>query len=64
MSFQIITIAIVLGIFALFAYGAACAEKVVAAKAKENREAMQAKTASKTAVPKATASKQNKKVVK
>lgn len=59
MSFQIITIAIILSIFALFAYGAARAEKVVAAKAQATREALHSKVASKTPAPKT-----NKKVVK
>lgn len=59
MTFQIVTIVIVLCIFALFAYSAFRAEKVVAAKAKENREAMRTKIASKTA-----GSKANKKVSK
>lgn len=59
MSFQIITIAIVLCIFAVFAYGAARAEKAVAAKAQVTREAMQTKISSKM-----TASKTNKKITK
>ncbi len=58
MTFQIVTIAIVLSIFALFAYGAFRAEKVVAAKAQANREAQQTKVSSKIAP------KTNKKVVK
>jgi hypothetical protein len=59
MTFQIITIAIVLSIFALFAYGAARAEKVVAAKAQETRDAIKNKATTKTA-----GSKANKNVVK
>lgn len=46
--FEIITVAIVLGIIALFGYGAFKAEKVIDAKAKEAREA-QSKAAPKTA---------------
>ncbi len=38
MSFEIITVALVLIIFSLFAYGAAQAEKAVAAKARLARE--------------------------
>jgi hypothetical protein len=37
--FQIITVIIVLGIFSLFAYGAHKAEKIVAEKARLQREA-------------------------
>ena len=37
--FQIITVIIVLGIFSLFAFGAHKAEKIVAEKAKLQREA-------------------------
>lgn len=56
--FEIITVAIVIGIIALFGYGAFKAEKVINAKAKAAREAQAAKTPSKT--PKATkASKKN-----
>lgn len=47
MSFEVVTVIVVLAIFSLFAYGAARAEKVVAAEAKAKREAMASKTASK-----------------
>jgi hypothetical protein len=39
--FQIITVIVVLAIFSLFAFGASKAEKIVAEKAKLQREAQQ-----------------------
>lgn len=45
--FEIITVAIVLGVIVLFGIGAFKAEKVINAKAKEARDAQTAKVASK-----------------
>lgn len=47
--FEIITVAIVLGVIVLFGIGAFKAEKVIDAKAKAARESQAAKVSSKTA---------------
>ena len=48
MSFEIVTVIVVLAIFSLFFYGVYLAVKVVAAEAKLKREAQASKTVGKT----------------
>lgn len=57
MSFEIITVVIVVIIFGIFSYGAYRAEKTVNAKVKERQEALKAAAKAKAALPKAATMK-------